>query len=644
MEQTLGWTGKILRVDLSTAKINVEPTEAYAREMIGGRGIGQWVLFQELEPSVGALEPGNKVVLSTGPLTGTIAPASGRLNVDTKNPLTGGVASSSAGGRFGPELKFAGFDALIIEGVASQPVFLLIQDDKAELLDASPLWGKTTWETESWLQERMDDDRLRVASIGPAGENLVLGACLIIERGRAAGRGGTGAVLGSKRLKAIAVRGTQPIQVYDPDTLLEHVRRCLRKIEESSGAGLLRTGGTHYAYAAGGAYGTQPQTVRNYQDDYWPAERSAKIKEQVFKDNFERRRLACFNCPVYCGHFYGIKEGPYAGIRCEGIQANTIRVFGPNLDIDYPPALIKAQALCNQLGLDTDMAGVCLAWACELYERGIINIKDTGGLQLNWGDYQAALKLVEQLAYRQDFGKFLAQGVRQAAKTIGRGSERYAMHIKGADMNEGGMRISKSWALGIVTSTRGGGHLDGAPSTGFRRISPELGRALYGTAAAGNLTAYEGQAQVVFWFEKFKAVVDMLGICYFLTCWLDSDLIDPEDLALLFSATTGTNLSSGELLRLGQRLHNVEKAFNTLHAGFTRQDDFPPERLMREPTKSGPFAGEVLEHKKWEQMLEEYYTLQGWDLATSWQTEKCLQELGLEGVAERLAQYGKLVK
>jgi aldehyde:ferredoxin oxidoreductase len=637
-----GWAGCILRVDLSTGRVAVEPTEDYASNGIGARGIGQWILFHELEPPLEPLEPGSKLILGAGPLVGTLAPTSARLSVDGMNVLTGGASYSNVGGHFAPELKYAGFDSVVIEGCAERPVVLEICDGEARLREAGHLWGRTTWDAASALREELGGDGWQVATIGPAGENLVRGACIIIGNKRAAGRGGSGAVMGSKLLKAVAVRGSGAIRIHDPERFLTEVERCRGIINRSAEIRVLRECGTHGAFAAGGYYGTVAQPVRNYNDEDWDEEKTARIKEQVFKERWETRRLSCFNCPIYWSHFYRIEEGPFAGTACEGMDTNTVRAFGSNLDIDFAPALLKAQALVSQLGLDVDMCAASIAMAFELYERGIIGKGDTGGLELTWGNYEAALALVEQIGHRQGLGDVLAEGAKRAAEALGSRAEQFAMHIKGAGLNEAGMRYNRAWAFGITTSTRGGGHLDGAPTLPFLGIISEQGEALCGVPTANDPLVYEDNAPLVIWFENMKAGLDMVGLCDFTCPTIDVELLTPDDYAALFSAATGVQMSGAELMEVGRRIHNVEKAFNTLHAGFTRRDDYPPDRLFDQPTRSGPYKGEALDREAWGRMLDRYYSLQGWDVESGWQTEKVLLELGLPQVAQKLRRHGRL--
>jgi len=622
-----GWVGKILWVDLTKGKTTIDSSENLVKRFVGGRGVGQWLLFSQLRPETAPLHPENIIVFGTGPLTGTLAPASCRLSVDTKNLLTGGVLSSNAGGHVAPELKYAGFDFVAIHGASNKPVYLLIMDEKAEIRDASHLWGLSTWKTEEILRRELGDPKLRVASIGAAGENLAKPTCIIVDRGRAAGRGGCGAVMGSKKLKALAVRGTGEVKVAEPEKFMREVDRLWKKIDENEAVKFRRDFGTHGLLPLANERGLVG--VRNFQDDYWSPEKVEKVRQEVLNEKFEIRKLACFNCPIYCSHLYRIEHGPHAGLVSEGFQLNLDWDFAGKLDIDDPVALIKINALCSELGLDIDNASAPIAWAFELFERGIIGTDETDGLKLKWGDADTVIELLKKIARREGFGKVLAEGSKRASEIIGRGSERYVSHVKGQDSIEA-IRVDKGWALGCVTSPRGGGHLDGAFQS-------------HRVPSAGDPRSYDSKAESVFWFERFKAIVDMMGVCYFATVWNHSDLLGPDDFVCLFSAATGVSITGDILMRIGQRVHNVEKAFNTLHAGFKRVDDYPPRRFMLESISSGPNKGASLDEAGWSRMLDEYYRLHGWDTKTGWQTAKGLEELGLVEVKEKLDRNAKLI-
>ena len=625
---TYGWIGKFLRIDLSKNKITIDSSKKLLKRFIGGRGVGQWLLFDQVSPNTQALHPDNLLVFSSGVLTGTMAPASCRMSIDTKNVLTGGVLSSNVGGHFGPELKFAGFDFLVIQGSSDRPVFLDIKDEHAEIKDASHLWGRSTWETEDVVRKDQGDLSIRVASIGVAGENLAKPACVIVDRARAAGRGGCGAVLGSKKLKAIAVKGTQPINIAKPEKFMNEVEKIWNKIDSNKSVETRRSLGTRAALPFSNELGFMG--VKNFQDDYWNPQKIKRVSQKQLNSNFEIRKLACFNCPIHCSHLYRIPQQTDSDLISEGFQLNVDWDFGGKIDITDGEALLKINTLCNQLGLDLDNSSAPIAWAFELYEKGIIGKNDTNGLDLIWGDADVVTTLLHKIAEREGLGKILAEGSLRASKIIGRGSEKYVSHIKGQDSIEA-LRSDKGWLLGCITSARGGGHLDGAFQT-------------HKTPGAGEPDSYDSKAEKVFWFERFKAVVDMMGVCYFATVWSDKDLIGPDDFSRLFSTATGISMSGNDLMRTGQIVRNVEKGFNTLHAGFKRSDDYPPERFFKEPIVSGPNKNRILSKEGVDHMLDEYYALHGWDKETGWQTTKCLDELELNEVKEQLCSTKKLME
>lgn len=638
-----GWAGQILRVNLTEMKCRIEPIDPYL-SYLGGRGVSDWILFNESEPSVAPLDADSIIALGAGPLVGTFAPAAGRLNISTKSVLTRGVSTANVGGHFGAELKFAGFDQIVIEGKAPFPVYLWVQDGRAEIRKACELWGKTTWQTEEAIRKELQNQKIRVAAIGPAGENLCAQACVIVDKARAAGWGGCGAVFGSKKLKAIAVRGKMPLKIFDPEGLWACTLALRERIARSRAFHVLTRYGTHGAYGVGGPLGTTPQGVRNHQDEYWPAEKGMHLREIVFREKWEVGRTACFSCPGSCTHLYRFQGRNSGSLLVEGVHTNTVRGLGSNLDITDPEAVLRGQALINQLGLNTDGVSSVLGWAFEAYEKGLLTREDTDGLELRWGNGQAMLMLLERLAYRKGLGDLLARGVKEASQILGRGSDAFAMHVKGQEMNEQTVRSHKGWALGIFTSTRGSGHLNGASLIERLGMEPEQAKALFGTEAVARPESYEGKGRATAWFESFKALVDSLGICYYVTLWIDMELLGLEGMSMLLHKATGQKIEPDELLTIGERVYNIEKAFNTLHAGFTRQDDVGPKRFYETPISGGPFAGVSLDLKAYNAMLDEYYLAHGWDLASGWQTVSCLDRLGLEDVKRRLGEAGKLIR
>jgi aldehyde:ferredoxin oxidoreductase len=624
---THGWIGKFLRVDLTKNETKIDSSTSIIKEFVGGRGVGQWILFTHLHPEIPPLHPENLLIVSTGPLTGTMAPASCRTSIDTKNLYTGGVLSSNCGGHIGPELKFAGFDFIIIGGSSKSPKYILIKDGHAEIRDAKHLWEKNTWETENILRKDLADNNLRVASIGIAGENMAKPACIIADRGRAAGRGGVGAIMGSKKLKAIAIRGTGGVNLAEPERFMSEVNRVWDKIDQNKSTEIRRAFGTRAFLSTSNELGFLG--VRNFQDDFLSLEKIEKVKQDLLNKKYEIRKLACFNCPIYCSHLYRIDYGDNQSLYSEGFQLNIDWDFTGKLDIDDPEALIRINALCTELGLDIDNSSAPISWAFELFEKGIIGTDDTDGLRLEWGNTEVVVELLNKIAKKEGFGKILAEGSKRASEIIGNGSENYVSHIKGQDSIEA-MRSDLGWALGCSTAARGGGHLDGAFQS-------------HRTPGAGDPTSPNSKAERVFWFERFKAIIDMLGICYFATVWSNSDLLGAEDVSSLFSKATGVSLSASELMLIGQRVRNVEKAFNTIHAGFVRSDDYPPARFMQEPIRSGPKKDCIIGKAAYDKMLDEYYDLHGWDVKTGWQTAGNLDKLNLTEVKEKLQNNGRLI-
>jgi aldehyde:ferredoxin oxidoreductase len=594
-----GYGGKVLRVDLTSGELVEESTEIYL-DWVGGRGINTWILFNELPIKAKPFEPENIFTIGVGALVGTLSPFCSRVSIDTKNAFTGGVGTANCGGHFGAEMKYAGYDNLIFTGKSLKPEYLWLNDGKAELRDASNIWGMTTWDTERSIRHYECDNKVRVIGIGPAGENLVRSACVISDRAKAAGGSGVGAVMGSKKLKAVAARGSLPLTVAEPERFLTIVDKARSKIEKFPKAKLYRKDGYYgvESYYGSPAWEAGFRPVRNGQDDYWEPEKIKKVAGDTIKP-YREKILACYGCPVGCMPWMNIPDGPYK-IKGEGWWNNSSNSFCTRVDCTNPEAAIKSHLRTNQLGLDGDNVSVVIAWAFESYEKGLLTKKDTDGLDLKWGNHDAVLSLIEKIAFREGFGDFLADGVKLAAEKLGRGSNEYALHIKGQDSVDG-VRISKGWGFGVVTSTASGRHLRGA----IHSFNPEQFR------------SWENIAYKVHMQEQFKGILDMTGTCLYnngLLCW-ESEITpqSAEYIAELTSSLTGKDLNCEAFTLIGKRLHNLEKAINTLHGGFTREDDYPPKRYWDEPVKSGPYKGDHLDHKIWNDTLDNYYRLHDWD-------------------------------
>jgi len=628
-----GYAGNILRMELTNATIKKEQTLNYAPKFLGGRGINQWILLRESGAWITPFEPANSICFGAGTLTGTLVPGAARINVDSKNPLTGGIGSGSAGGWFASELKYAGYDNIILRGQAKEPVYLWIHNDKVSLRPAHKMWGHTIADTTRLIKEDLGRDDIQVLSIGPAGENLVRAASIVVSGARVAGRGGLGAVMGSKNLKAIAVKGDGGIGVKQPDAFMSLVKEVTRRLRNSVEHQSRKEFGTLFVTPKFNVLSAVP--YKNFEDDFLPDGFYEKISHELIKDSYNFDCYGCSACPTPCGHTYYIDHGPYAGTMCQKVEANTVWNFGGRLAVNDPTAILKVQEECCQLGLDIDNTTGTIAWAIDCFQNKLISKRDTDGLELTWGDHGVIMQLIRKTAHREGFGNILAEGSFRASQIIGKGSEKYSFHMKGQDNIEA-IRSMKGWALGIGVSPRGGAHTRGAPVTEARQYSEDDSLKLFGVKTAGKAATYEGKPQVVSNMEKICALLDSLGICLFTGTWSSPLGIGPQELAAFYSYATGFEISENQLMKAGERIHNVEKMFNVYNAGFTRFDDYPPKRFMEEPVKSGPLKGELLNKKEWDKMLDEYYSLNGWDVRTGWPTKKKLEELELDECIEML--------
>jgi aldehyde:ferredoxin oxidoreductase len=636
MKKLYGWSGKILFVDLSHKTVHVEPTEKYL-SCIGGRGINQWLLFDLLERDVHALDPGNVIILGAGPMVGTLVPSACRLSVDYKNLITGGVGSGNSGGRFAAEMKFAGYDHIVIRGRADRSTYIYVEDAKVYFRDASDMLGLSTGQTDAIIKDKEKEPLLSTLAIGVAGEKLVKLACIMGDGGRAAAYGGGGAIMGSKNLKAIAVRGkSSSIRVAHPASFMDRLRRFNKEVfEKSRAVKIHREGGTLGAYLLPGQ--NRPHGVRNMSEEFLHDDSIQKVARDRF-DEFLIRRHSCFNCPVYCSAIYRVRD-----LICEGIQANSLRGFGTNVGVMCAENVLYAHALSNSYGLDCDQTSAAVAWAIECYEMGILTSGDTDGLELRFGDGNCVAELIKKIAFRDGIGDILAEGVDEASKRIGRGSEKLSVLVKKNSIMEAAMRSHKAWALGIVTSTKGTGHLRGAPGQEFQKVPPEISKKLFDIDDIFDPTSYANKAALVVWQEKYKGVIDMMGICALPSMWMDVTLFVPKDIASFLNEITGGSYSSEKLLKAGELLQNLERSFNVLHAGFGRADDIPPRKFTDISVSEGPYKGEKLDISKWNQMLDEYYELHGWDKVTGWPTKEILLRLGLDNVVDKLAKSGVIL-
>ena len=596
-----GYNGKILRINLSEKTVKSEPLDIKeAQKFIGGRGLGTKVMMDEVDPGVDALSPENKLIFVTGPLSGTNTPTGGRYMVVTKSPLTGTIASSNSGGYWGAELKFAGYDMIIIEGKADSPVYINIVDDNVEIKDASHIWGKVVSETTSAL-EKEHGEKVRVATIGPAGENLSKMAAIINDRGRAAGRSGVGAVMGSKNLKAIAVKGSGKVGIADNDKLKEVYSKCMKQIKENGVTGQgLPAYGTAILVNIINENGVFP--TNNFQGAAF--DKAEEISGETLAAKYMTKKDPCFRCPIACGRFCEVDD-----VKGSGPEYETIWAFGSDCGVSSLPDIIKANYWCNEIGIDTISTGATIAAAMELYEKGYIKKEDLdGGPELKWGNNEAVVEWVKRMASPDGLGGKMAQGSYRLCEMYG--VPELSMTVKKQELPAYDPRGIQGHGLQYATSNRGGCHVRGY------MISPEI----LGVPEKLDRFSLDGKPKWTKIFQDLTAAIDSVGLCLFTSFAMSAD-----DYANTYNAVCGTDLTGADFIQSGERIWNLEKMFN-LKAGIDPSQDTLPKRLLKEPIPGGPSKGWV--HKLGE-LLPDYYKLRGWDTNGIPTAEK-LKELGID--------------
>ena len=607
-----GYIGRILNVNLTDSKIATEMLrEEDLKKYIGGSGLASKILFDELDPIVHPLSPSNLLVFMTGPLTGTASPSCGRYCVCTKSPLTGLWAEAHAAGFWGPELKFAGYDGIVIRGRADRPVCISVVDEVVELRDASRLWGKDTYEAEKLLQEELGDSGVKVASIGQAGERGVLFASIMNDLGRAAGRCGVGTVMGSKNLKAIAVRGTktQVIPAAKNEIFNDFLRRIYVTIRSHPTAQIYASYGTDGIMTMMHEYGDVP--IKYFTKGSWP-EGVERICGEAMTKSILKRQWACYRCIIACGR---VVAEDTSSSRTEGAgpEYETCASLGSlcmNSDLNV---IALGNELCNRYGMDTITAGSVIAFAMECYEKGLISAENTGGIEPKWGDGKAIIELLHRIGRNEGFGSVLARGVRDASRMIGKGAQDFALHIKGLEMPMHDPRAFKGLGLQYATSHRGACHLRGLVyiiEQGERM--PDLG-----IHKRYQRFTTDDKAFPVIAVQNWHDVLDSLIMCKFVA-------IPPASALAILNMVTGWEMKLEDLIRVGERTYNLKRMFNK-KCGATRSDDTLPKRFLEEPLGEGGSRGEVVDLNE---MLNKYYDLRGWDQDGVPTGEK-LKELGL---------------
>lgn len=615
-----GYTGKILDIDLSSKKSEVIPLDSVkARKFIGGKGLGGVLLFERMGARVDPLSPENKLLFVTGPLTGTYCPST-RTVVIGKSPLSGTYCDSYVGGHFGPELKYAGYDVLSLDGKCNEPSYIFIHNDRVEVRPAGHLWGLDTAQADEAIKKEVGHDA-HIAAIGPAGERLVKFSLISVDVHRQAARGGLGAVLGSKNLKAIAVRGTGSILIDQPDRFMKIAKKIKSEIlnPENAGMASLRRIGTGRSILFSSSQDLYP--THNFQTGHFPEVEN--ISGETMRKVFWVKDKACFGCPINCSKLGFVRSGKYRGTVVEGIEYETSTLLGANLEISDLGLIAAANELCDRLGLDTLSAGNVIGFVMECFEKGIVSEKDLDGLRLEFRNGEAVLEMLRKIAFREGIGDLLSQGVREVARAFGKGSEKFAMEVKRLEFPGWEVRSSPGMGLAYATAERGADHERAFP------IAYEVRGAKTPDGKTLDRYGVEGKAFVTKYDQDMNAFFYSVALCDMVT-----GAVGQERCVDLLNAATGWNMTSEEVPLIGERIWNIVRLFN-VREGFSREEDTLPERVFRDPLTTGVAAGKTIDRQNFEKMLNEYYEIRGWD-RNGIPTQKKCKELGLNSYYQRL--------
>jgi aldehyde:ferredoxin oxidoreductase len=609
----LGYAGTILYVDLSTGKTRREKlTEETAKKYVGGIGLGMKLYLSNSKAGVDPLSAENPLVLALGPVSGTMFPTGGNGHAFiSKSPATGGVGEAVSHGTFGAELKRAGYDAVVLTGKAEKPVYLWIDDDSIQILDAANTWGKSPWETEDAIKDEIGDYYVRVASIGLAGEKQSKIASIINDKTRAAGRTGLGAVMGSKNLKAIAVRGTHDVSVAKPEEFMDMVRDFHERMKGPAAQKYRTVGTVENIQVANDLY---CMPTRNYNSSHF--DDITNISPDEINERFIAKIIACNSCAMRCEHEALVREGPYKGTIAR-LEYDNLWAMGPNVGVDRLDAIIKAAELCNYYGLDAQSTGVTIAFLMDCHEKGIMSHEDLGGIDAHFGNADAVVQLVEKIGKREGIGDLLADGVKVAAQKIGKNSEHLAQQIKGLEVTGYDLRCLKTAALGAAVSFRGADH----NRSGVYALDMK--------GKVDRTKAERGRGKLVKENEDILAVIDSLIVCKNSKATFYKEL---AEMAKLYNAVTGLEMSADEIGVAGERIITLAKLINA-REGLTRSDDTLPWKVLNQPvTDDGPAKGAVVTQEELDLLLDDYYHARGWTVE-GFPTKAKLQELGLQEYA-----------
>ena len=612
-----GYWNKVLRIDLTNKKVVKEDVEdKIFRLFVGGAGFGAKILWEEVSPEKDPLHADNRLIFATGPLQGHPVPGGAKFSVVSKSPLTNTQADSAAGAKWGPFLKKAGYDALIIQGRSETPVYIYIENDKVEIKDAKSIWGSDSYQAVDQIRKELGDERVSVVTIGPAGEKLVKIACIVVDKHSFAGRCGLGAVMGSKNLKAVAVKGSKKVPVADLSLLKEYNRKYFKEIYNASLKSGLRPHGTPVLCITAEGFGDMP--IKYWSEDTWP-EGAKNIGAPNYTDVLSAKPYPCLYCPIGCHRNINIEEPVKYRLKGIGPEYETLGMLGTNLLIDDVKAIAVANDICNKLGIDTISTGACIGLAMECYEKGIISKKDTGGMEIKWGDPEILIELVKQIGNKEGFGSIFSEGALRAARKIGKNAEELVAHVKGLDFPAHDPRACWGMIPTYATGTRGACHMRGVEEdvemSGF--YIPEIGI----TKEKAQFFKREGKAFLAVKMQDYCALVNSLVLCVFMP---DGGDLSFTSILNIFNSITGWEWDVQEAMKCGERIFTMQRLIN-LRDGYSKKDDILPPK-MHIPAKKGFRAGKV---PPVEELINEYYRLREWD-ENGHPSKRKLQELDLD--------------
>ena len=625
-----GYAGKILRIDLTRREAKtVDLDRSLASQFLGGRGFNSKLLYEEVGPDTDSLSPENVLMFATGPLVGTMFPTASRFNISAKSPQTGILGDTNAGGHLASEIKFAGYDQIVLEGRSSEPIFVYVNDGEIEFRDASHMRGMDVYETDEIIKEDLGDRRVQTAIIGPAAENGIRFSGIFANLMRAASRTGMGTVMASKGVKALVVRGTGSIEVSHPrkfERLVDEIAEEIRGHEQYEGR---RRMGTTRILLMANAMGFLP--TRHYTAGSF--EHAEEVSGERLAEEFNVKSRGCFACTIPCSRFYVVRGGRFAGLYGEGPEYEsqgslTSRTGNRELEL-----ALKANDMCNRLGMDVLTVSECISWAQELYEKGMLTKEETDGLDLSWGNGDAILTLIDKISRRDGFGDVLADGTKPAALKLGKGMD-LIMQVKGLDLIMADPRGLKGFGLGYAVASRGGDHLRSEP---FLELNddPAIGEKMFGVPEATLRMADRGKGKLISFFEDWNAVIDALEPCK--NIMQNMEILTFDLASEVIEATTGMRMTPAEVRLVGTRIVNIERAFN-VREGIRRRDDSLPRRFREEPLEEGASSGTVFDQ---EPMLDEYYAERGWEVSTGIPTSETLEKLNLLGARSDLESLSR---